>query len=198
MDWPIRLFDLNRRELRVWRICLMVSACLGDDMDAALAVAGTLLGVILGTVGARLNYMSAFRREAGERLAASRRETYVEWLTELNGVYRAIWEPSSSFHRDRITGEELWHALHDVSPVAAQASLENVRLIATNPVAGVAAQLWAHARREAVPRGRDQSLEGWKSWQETYWTLRRDFLDAARMDIGFEPLDWATAGVHNR
>jgi hypothetical protein len=55
-------------------------------MDAALAIAGTLLGVILGTLGARLNYTSAFRREAAERLAASRRQTYVEWLTELNEV----------------------------------------------------------------------------------------------------------------
>jgi len=65
---------------------IAASTCLSSGMDAALAIAGTLLGVILGTLGARLNYTSAFRREAAERLAASRRQTYVEWLTELNEV----------------------------------------------------------------------------------------------------------------
>lgn len=167
-------------------------------METILAVAGTLLGTLLGTVGAHLSHQSGFRHEATERLAITRRQAYIGFLTDVNDIYRQVQGLSRQFRQGQMSADAMVEALRQVPSAAGQAALENVRLVATRDVAANAALLWAHLRRSAVAQGASRSTPDWRAWQDRYWELRRNFLDAARADTGFEPLDWETAGVHNQ
>lgn len=164
-------------------------------MNAVIAVVGTLIGTVLGALGSYVTQSVGHNREAKERLEAVRRQVYVEWLTRLHETYNQIRDASSRHRNGRTTAEQLIQELQRIAPEQTQSSLESVRLIAGDAVAASAANLWAHLRREPVPRARDRSSDGWRTWRDAYWGLRREFINAARADLGFKDLDWAYAGV---
>lgn len=165
-------------------------------MDSAwVGVIGTLGGVAIGWVGNMASQSQAHRREADERLANSRRETYLRWLERVHFMFEEIAQVQRKVSRGTLSSSDASDQLRDVSSTDAQTALEDLRLIATDDLAAAAAAIWTHMRRHLVPIGRETNRGAWQSWRSEYWVLRHAFLDAARAEIGFKPLDWAQASV---
>lgn len=165
-------------------------------MDTAwVGVVGTLGGVTVGWLGTLASQKLSYRREATERLAASRRVAYLAWLSKVHVMYEAI----AKIHRDASRGAgdpaDAGRQLRDLSSADAQTALEDLRLVATDDLASAAAAIWRQLRREQVPIGQDMDPANWRRWRDDYWGLRRAFLDAARVETGFPPLDWHSASV---
>lgn len=165
-------------------------------MDTAwVGVIGTLAGVVVGWIGTLVSQKLAHRRDVGERLAASRRVSYLAWLSKVHLMYEVI----AGTHRDASRGSvplaDASHRLRDLSATDAQTALEDLRLVATDDLAAAAAAVWGHMRRERVAIGQDMDPSHWRLWRDQYWSLRRAFLDAARAETGFPPLDWHAASV---
>ncbi len=161
---------------------------------AAVAVAGTLLGALIGALSTYYSQKASYRRESDERQKTVRRQVYVDWLREGHQFYRAIgaiWRK----HRGATDLTAVAAELRVLAPEAAQVALEHLRLISGEEVAASAARLWAHLRRQPVPLGQDMSEQGWIKWSDHYYRLRRAFMDAARVDLGLPPFDWDRAGV---
>jgi hypothetical protein len=158
-----------------------------------IAVIGTLLGTVLVGVGSYVTQTVRYDREAAERLNTIRREAYVEWLGRSHFIYQSVktaWAagPTPSPH-------ERWQVLRAISPIESQAALESLRLVAGDSVAATAAALWRHLRQHHVAASGAGSRDEYKAWQGSYWTLRRQFVDAARVEVGLPPLDWSISGV---
>ena len=169
-------------------------------MDALIAVVGTLLGGLLGAVGSHVTLKSAYQRESQERLGAVRRQAYVEFLTAVHDMFSEVGNSYRLHRRGELTAEQTKLRLGAVSTRQAQATLENLRLLATDSGAAAAANLWQHMRGHHVPLGALRLEDRWErrpldDWREEYWQFRRDLVDAARKDMGFSGLDWRRAGV---
>ena len=165
-------------------------------MDTAwIGVIGSLGGVTLGWIGSLASQQLSYRREAGERLAAARRATYLDWLAKVQQMYDSI----AKIHRQAIRGDidaaAAGAQLRDLSSLEAQTALEELRLVAGDQVAAAAAEVWSHLRRERVPIGHDLEPAHWRRWRADYWNVRRTFLDSARLETGLRPLDWEAASV---
>jgi hypothetical protein len=165
-------------------------------MDAFVAVLGTLLGGLLGAIGTYVNQRSAHRSEADERLATLRREVYLRYMVAVHTMYAQIAEIHRS-HRDHaITDEDAVRRLRAVSAQDAQLALEDLRLVSGDNGVGVGAKLWRLMRRDPSPLGEDVTWSGFTVWRDEYWNARRGMTDAARADLGYQPLDWNTAGAN--
>lgn len=164
-------------------------------MDAIVAVAGTLLGTVLGAVGTYITQWRTQKRELDERNRELRRERYVEYLTCVHQIFSEIRSLSMALRESRLSNVDYLTALHGVSTEPAQVALEHLRLVAGQDIAAAAAGLWTHMRSEAVPRGSDLTRDGWRGWYRDYWSLRRRFLNAARRDLGLPELDWREAAA---
>jgi hypothetical protein len=165
-------------------------------MDTAwVGVIGTLGGVTAGWLGTMASQRFSYRREATERLTAERRVTYLAWMSKVHVMYEAI----AMIHREATTGvvepASAAHQLREASSTDAQTALEDLRLLATDDLAAAAAAMWSHLRRDPVPLGHDLNPAHWRTWRDAYWELRREFLNAARVETGFQPLDWTSASV---
>ncbi|ANS29387.1 putative membrane protein [Rhodococcus opacus] len=164
-------------------------------MESLIAVAGTLLGGLLGILGSYFTQRTGYRRESRERLAAVRRQLYVEFLISVHEMFAQVTEVHQAHRARAISPVEASEILRKISPRSSQAALENLRLVASDRVAAAAADLWARMRRDAQPLGSDLEWQRFSKWRKNYWSARQFFIDAARRDIGFEPLDWSRAGV---
>lgn len=167
-------------------------------MDLAIAlvgVGGTLFGVAFGGFVGYKSQKVAYERESDERLGADRRRAYLEFLSCAHVMYDRI----RTIHRRHRAGslalDDARRELADIPSAEAQTSLEALRLVATDRVASAAAGIWTQIRRTDIPLGRSFDREAWAEWSNLYWGARRDFIDAARADIGFAALDWRTAGA---
>ena len=166
-------------------------------MEAIIAVIGTLLGAAFGVAGSYVTQRVGHQRESRERLATVRRLTYVEYLTAVQDMFGLITELHKQERDGAITAGEMNRQLHQVSARNAQAALEHVRLISSGSVAAASAELWERMRRDRAPLGRGR-VDHWREftkWRGHYWDARHAFIDAARQDLGFPPLDWTSAGV---
>src|SRR5262245_28155583 len=150
-------------------------------MDSVVAVVGTLLGIVLGISGAYLNQRLGYQREFRERLATTRRQTYVEFMSAVHEMFIEISRVFADLRLEALTLAEARSRLHGVSGRDGQASLENLRLVGSDGAAAAAADLWSHMRRESVPTGTVDRDE-FKQWRSRYWVLRRALIDAARTD----------------
>lgn len=142
----------------------------------------------MGAVGTYLTQRASYQREFEERLAVTRRQAYVEWLREVHDVFvlvRAAWTDNPM-----PPAESRWRACREISPSAAQAALEALRLVASDSAAAAAARLWDHMRRPEVAISGMGTKADFVAWRRLYWMLRHSFVDAARLDIGLEPLEW--------
>jgi len=164
-------------------------------MSGTIAVIGTLAGTALGAVGGYLTQRSGYRREANERRASIQRDTYVAWLTHAHGVFARIRAASYEHRTGATTAAELLERLRTIPTEEAQVALEHVRLLASQEVAGAAARIWAHLRREPVALGAERTGDAWAAWSDRYWQLRREFIDVARTEFGLATFDWTVAGV---
>jgi hypothetical protein len=165
-------------------------------MDTAwIGVIGSLGGVTLGLIGSVTNQKLSYRRESGERLAAARRATYLAWLAKVQQLYDSIANIHRQSTRGTLESAAGARQLRELSSLEAQTALEELRLVSGDEVAAAAATVWSHLRREKVPIGQDMDPAHWRQWREGYWELRRSFLDAARVETGLSPLDWAAASV---
>lgn len=97
--------------------------------------------------------------------------------------------------RRLLTEDDARDRLLKVAPAPTQTALEALRLVASDGVAESAAELWIHLRRRDEPSGRQMDRQAFYEWRDSYWLARRRIIDSARQDIGFAPLDWASAGV---
>lgn len=163
--------------------------------SAVIAVVGTLLGAVVGTLGAYFTQTVAYQREATERERELKRETYLQWLTRVHAVFTQVGQASRQHRAGPTDLDEYAEAVHSVPIEPAQVALEHLRMVSNQEVAAAAARMWTHLRREPVPTGRDGSASGWEAWREGYWVLRREFLDAVRVDLGLAKLDWEEVGV---
>ncbi len=166
-------------------------------MESVVAVIGTLLGATVGVVGSYLIQRAQLKRETHERLSDLRRETYLAWVTRVHAYFASAREASRPklSENQRVTKRV---RPERTDPVPAQTALEGLRLVASDEAAASAAKVWSHLRRHKVPDHGAASMAEWNEWQDDYWTLRRNFLDAARRDLGFEPLNWLDAGATYR
>lgn len=167
------------------------------DSDAVLAVVGTLLGALLGTLGTYAVQRGRNKHETQERVAALRRETYVSYISAAHRLYvnlNALTRSAvaENWPADRLQEELLRKAPSD----EALQSFESVRLIASPDVAAAAANLQRCLRRDPALRTRVLSGSLRRGWQDRYWEARRGFTDSVRRELGFEPLDWETASVN--
>jgi hypothetical protein len=164
-------------------------------MDSLIAVVGTLFGIALGAGATYLNQRLGYQREFEERLATTRRQIYVQFMSAVHDMFVQV-DNVYRQHRDgALTDREASSALRVVAPRDAQAALEHVRLVASDLVASAAAEIWTHMRREGVATGRSVDRRAFVNWRVSYWEVRRALIDAARTDLGFAPRDWETAGV---
>lgn len=165
-------------------------------MDSSwVGVIGTLGGVVVGWLGNLASQSRAHRRESEERIAVSRRTTYLRWLEKVHLMFDSIASVQRQVSRGTLDAKEAGHLLRDVSSTEAQTALEDLRLVATDDLASAAAALWTHMRRHRVPIGQEMSRSEWQKWRAGYWQLRHGFLDAARVETGFKPLDWERVSV---
>lgn len=160
-------------------------------MDGVIAVIGTLLGALLGASGAFLAQRTADRARERQRLADLRREAYVGFLAAVHRMFVQV----SRIYRDHPSDPGVVQQLAGVSPEAAQLCFEQVRLLASNDVAECASGLWSAMRRHSVPLGHDLSSDARRAWRNDYWTMRGDFTQAAREEMGLAALDWTRVGV---
>jgi hypothetical protein len=165
-----------------------------------VAVAGTLLGALVGALSTYFTQAASYQRESSERQRDLRRKVYLEWLRLTHQLFAAVDQVVRE-HPESST-EAVVSALNRIPAEPGQVALENVRLVANEDVAEWAANMWAHLRRELVPQGQRPSnatwAEAWRAWDVKYWSLRRAFVDAARTDFGLPPLDWRRAGVSSK
>lgn len=161
-------------------------------MEAVVAVVGTLFGAVIGGLGSFLVQRTADRTRERTRLAELRRDTYVGFLAAAHALFvelRGICRTPSDDQRSR---------LRAVSTDDAQLSFEQVRLVGGEAVVTHAAEIWRWLRRHRVPEGDDTTPEAVHAWQESYWNMRWDFMQAARKEAGLPPLDRARAGTGTR
>jgi hypothetical protein len=76
---------------------------------------------------------------------------YLEYLVAVHEMYDQIVDVHRSHRDGSIADEEAIHSLREVPARVAQSALEDVRLVGGDEVVSVAAQLWAHMRREPSP-----------------------------------------------
>jgi hypothetical protein len=165
-------------------------------MDAFVAVLGTLLGGLLGAAGTYVNQRSARRSESQEKLGTLRREVYLRYMLAVHAMYTQVAEIHRT-HRDQaITDEDAVRRLRAVPAQDAQLALEDLRLVSGDHGVAVAAKVWSQMRRSPSPIGENVTWAGFTEWRNEYWTARRDMTDAARADLGYQPLDWSTAGAN--
>jgi hypothetical protein len=161
--------------------------------ESMVAVLGTLLGTGLGIAGSYVTQRASYSREAAERLNAVRRQVYVEWLSRVHVMYEAV--KSTWAGAPALPADARFERLQAVAPTDAQAALESLRLVASDGVAVAAAAIWQHLRRDSVAMMGAGNKNDFKSWRESYWSLRRSFIDAVRGELGLRPLDWQHASV---
>ncbi|RYE41087.1 MAG: hypothetical protein EOP24_38320 [Hyphomicrobiales bacterium] len=169
--------------------------CFSVLVETLIAVAGTLLGVVVGVVGSYFTQRTGHQRESQERLATVRRQIYVEFLTAVHDMYLPITAIHKAHRDGSMTTTDAIRGLQAVPAREAQAALENLRLVASDTVAAAGALLWERLRRDGRPLGNDLDPNHFKQWRRLYWNDRRGLIDAARRDIGFPALDWSSAGV---
>ncbi|TYL45642.1 hypothetical protein FXB39_16850 [Nocardioides sp. BGMRC 2183] len=164
-------------------------------MESFVAVAGTLFGALIGVSGSYLIQRNSYRSASGERLADLRRQTCLEFLASAHEMFVQIDEIHRLLRRRMLTEDVAKDQLVKVDAGSTQTALEALRLVASDGVAESAAELWIQLRRRDEPRGRLMDRRHYDDWRDSYWLARRRIIDSARRDIGFEPLDWASAGV---
>jgi hypothetical protein len=158
-------------------------------VDAFIAVLGTLLGGLLGAVGAYVNQRSAHRSEAGERMTALRRQVYLEYLAAVHELYGEVDDVRRAHHDGAVHDDEASRQLRGASSRPAQTALENVRLVASDGVRGKAEALFELMRREKPPLGQDLSWQAYRDWQTKYWKARKELTEVARSELGFDEQD---------
>jgi len=184
----------SRSTTRACSLHLGSEICLICQVDASIvAVIGTLLGTTLGIFGSYVTQRASHDREAAECLNSKRREVYIEWLGCVHSIYQAV--KAAWGGKPLPQPEDRWRDLRAVSPTESQAALESLRLVASDRVAITAAALCRHLRQEAVTTTGAGTKDDYNAWQDMYWKLRRQFVDAARLEVGLPPLDWKAAGV---
>jgi hypothetical protein len=164
-------------------------------MEPWVAVIGTLLGVVIGTSGGYLVQRAMHRQQAEERDSLVRRETYTEFVTHAHGVFESIKLMHNRLRSGALTSAEASANLKEYVATESQATLEGLRMVGTNEVATAAARLWEHLRLQAPARGIDLERSSYELWRDQYWLLRRKVIDAARADVGLDPLDWGAVGI---
>lgn len=123
-------------------------------------LAGVFVGVFLTLVADR----RLQRNDQAERLTATRREVYGEFLDAAHELFLS--------QRDH----------EEVSPHRGQIALERLRLVATLPTEAAASALWSRLRHDSRRKAAGQP------WVDDYWTAEKELLTLARHDMGLEPL----------
>ncbi|WP_299053650.1 hypothetical protein [uncultured Nocardioides sp.] len=160
-----------------------------------MGVIGSLGGTVVGLCGGLVAQRISYHREALERLSVARRDSYLRWLTAVHGVFEVIASAHRALRRDELAEGDARREISGMTVADAQIRLEELRLVAGDEVASAAARIWRHMRRDRVALGHDLSAEAWRAWRDSYWNLRRAFLDAARVETGLGPLDWSASAV---
>jgi hypothetical protein len=166
-------------------------------METLSTLAGALVGIVAGAVGTYFLQRIAYKRERTERISASQRQAYVEFLTAVYELFEDISEVHRQLRSQKISASDTAITLRGLFSRKAQAALDNLRLLSDDQVAAAAAVLWRHMRREPSAIGDDLSWDQHQTWREGYWTARRLVIDAARRGGGLQPLEWSIAGIRS-
>jgi hypothetical protein len=164
-------------------------------MQSLIAVVGTLLGGVIGALGTYFSQRTSYRREAFERLAASRRLAYVAFLTAIHEMFTNVSDIHRRHRGGKLAAEDATSRLNEVPTGDAQAALESLRLISTNETAKAAGELWGCLRSEQPPLGQNFVYREFNLWRNSYWKYRQGFINAARVESGLPELDWSIAGA---
>jgi hypothetical protein len=149
-------------------------------------LAGIAVGAFLGLlVQRRLQ-----KNDQAERLTAARRPAYGDFLDAAYELALAIQQA----HRDRLAStrdvppEAFGRRIDEISPHRGQMTLERLRLVATTETAAKATVLWDRLRRDAARKNATLTSKGLDDWVAGYWIAEKDFLNAARDDMGLPAL----------
>jgi hypothetical protein len=141
-----------------------------------LPVAGTLLGVIVGSTSTLLSQRMAFRRERAAKLTDLKREAVTRFLTEAHKHHREL----HALHESNSDPGSREAAIKRVSPIEAQVALDNVRFLIVGDPADKAESLWLHIRQPNFARG---DAKGRIRWRRDYWQMRKDLVSSVRVHL---------------
>lgn len=152
---------------------------------------GGLIGLISACIGIGAT-LRVHKSETDERQRVLEREVCVNWLTELGSLFRETQQLHWSVVNGDFSRGEAFRRVHALSPSAAQATLDSLRMTCGEDVSARAADLWHHRRKGKVLLGDSTAMS---SWETDYWLLRRQFINAVRRSQGRNELNWDEAGA---
>lgn len=139
-----------------------------------IAVAGAILGTLVGSTTTYVFQRVAFHKEQQVRLRDLRRAAFLAFLTATHGHYESVLAARSVLNYDRAAGLA---ALESVSIVEGQSALDELRLIASGEPVTLAEKLWRQLRDPGFVHGRDGNAAAWKV---DYWDARKEMISSAR------------------
>jgi hypothetical protein len=154
------------------------------------AFLGTLVGLVVGAALTFLIRLRLQQNDASERLTATRRQVYGEFLDAAHEMFLAY----RTAHLERLDAADpvdpdaFVHRVDELSPHRGQMALERLRLVATTETEARATVVWNRLRRDPARKDAALSREGLERWVSGYWIAEKEFLAAARHDMGLEPL----------
>jgi hypothetical protein len=154
------------------------------------ALLGTVVGVVLGAGLTFLVRRRLQENDVSERLTATRREVYGEFLDAAHELFLAV----RTAHVERLASSapvdpgEFSRRIDALSPHRGQMRLERLRLVATNETEARATVVWNRLRRDQARKKATLSKDELERWVSGYWIAEKGFLAAARQDMGLEPL----------
>jgi hypothetical protein len=174
-------------------------------LGAGVAATATLLAVALKFVFDTRTEREKHQREL-ERLRLeldaartaslqdNRRQLFASMLTATHTIYDDIVRTRRRRRHCEIDDAAYATHLREISPIEAQAAVEENRLIARQRTCERADALWHHLRSRDVAKGSQLGSREWTEWKDRYWTLRRELVAACKADLGLADLDHSQGG----
>lgn len=120
--------------------------------------------------------------QRGDVLREQTRKVCAEFLAHTQEMYSHVRKAREGRRQDG--DEEAYRmALAVVSPDEAQVMLEEIRLVASEPVVQAASAMWEHLRAPDLPSGRDARGATWVAWKSEYWRQRKHLVAVLRSSL---------------
>lgn len=132
---------------------------------------------------ARLEHELSAARSASQR--ATIREVCGRFLASVHDIYSAI---ADARRVRRLTDDDAAFraAITAIDPSQGQSALEELRLVADEPLIAAAQALWGLVRGDEVAMGVDLESRTWVDWKGRYWDHRIAVVAAAREAVHSE------------
>ena len=152
-------------------------------MDTLVAVAGALLGTLVGSSITYFTQREAYRREATERYRTFTKESALGFLDKTQVAYESVVAAYASEQAALRPSLPLPQPPVN-SWVQGQQAVEVLRLSCSDALILKAEAMWAHLRSNHIADGQAKSFAAVTDWKRGYWSKRKQFINQARADLG--------------